>query len=134
MPLVESQIVDIPAGGVSVRALVARPRERTRPLPALLAWSDIFQLTAPHLRIVRRLAGHGFVVVAPEIYARVEPAGTVLDFDRDRQRALDDSARVELAWIDAERHAVLDWVRTQPEVDPARLGAIGWCFGGHVAM
>src|SRR5688572_18937542 len=113
MPLVHSESVDIPAGDIAVRALVARPKEITGRLPAVVAWSDIFQLTAPHVRICRRLAGYGFVVVAPEIYARVEPAGSVLDFDRDRQRALDDSGKVQVAWVDAERRAVLDWMRAQ---------------------
>jgi carboxymethylenebutenolidase len=123
----------IPAGDRSIAAYVARPRSGAE-LPAVIAWSDIFQLTPPHLRMVDRIASHGFVVVAPEIYSKIEPAGTALDFDRDRQRALDDAARMEVAWIDEERRAVIDWIVARPGVDAGRLSACGWCFGGHLAV
>ena len=44
------------------------------------------------------------------------------------------AARVELAWVDLERRALLDWLSTRPDADPRRLGVCGWCFGGHVAL
>jgi carboxymethylenebutenolidase len=134
MSKVHTEFVEIATPETPVRALVARPAEARGRLPALLAWPDIFQLTPPHVRMARRLAGYGFVVVAPEIFSRIEPRGTVLDFDRDRQRALDAAGRVEPGWLDRETRALLDWSATRPDVDPARLGACGWCFGGHVAM
>src|SRR5690242_879283 len=126
MTILHTETVDIPVtmGGqppsppaALVRAYVARPKDARRPLPVVVAWSDIFQLTAPHLRLVRRLAGHGYLVIAPELYARIEPPGTVLDFDRDRQRALDDAARMELAWLDEDRRAVLAWAAARPDAD-----------------
>jgi carboxymethylenebutenolidase len=103
-------------------------------LPAVVAWSDVFQLTPPHVRVVQRLASYGFLVVAPEIYARIEPAGSVLDFERDRKRALDDAARLEPAWIDEDRRAVIDFAKSRPDADGSRLGACGFCFGGHLAF
>ncbi len=114
-----------------VRAVVSRPVGGGR-WPAVVAYSDIFQLTAPHLRLVARLAGHGFVVVAPEIYGRVEPKGTVLDFDADRQRAQDDAAKLELADLDADVQGVLAAVASWPDVSD--LGVLGFCFGGHLAF
>ena len=57
------------------------------------------------LRITRRLAGYGFVVIAPEIYHRIEPPGTVLDFEADRARALDDSGKLPAAAFDADIRA-----------------------------
>jgi len=128
------ETTEVQSPNASVRVLVARPRGVAGRLPALVVWSDIFQLTGPHQRIVRRLASHGFLVVAPELYARIEPPGTVLDFDADRQRALDAAARVELSWIDEERRAVLEYLKGRPDVAPDRLGACGFCFGGHVAL
>lgn len=131
--IVAFESIDIPTSGPPVRTLLARPKgtEGTR-LPTVVIWSDIFQLTAPHLRVLSRFASHGFLVVAPEIYARVEPAGTVLDFERDRARALDDASKVELAWIDEERRAVLDALRARSDV--GAIGACGFCFGGHLAF
>lgn len=134
MAVVETETLDIPTRGVQIRALVARPKGVPGRLPAVIAWSDIFQLTPPHVRMVTRLAGHGFWVVAPEIYSRLERPGTVHDFERDRQRALDDAALMQPEWIDEERRDLLDWMKTRRDVDPARIGAAGWCFGGHLAF
>ena len=64
----------------------------------------------------------------------IEPAGTVLDFDRDRQRALDDCSKVQVAWIDEERRAVIDYAKARADADATRIGACGWCFGGHLAF
>jgi carboxymethylenebutenolidase len=120
-----------PAG--SIRAFVAEP-PRAPPFTALLFYPDIFQLTAPHLRLAERFAARGFLVVAPEIYGRFEPPGTVLDFDRDRQRALDDAARVRVEDADADRDALLAYLVARPDVDRTRIYVAGNCFGGHLAF
>ena len=124
-----------PAGRV-IRAVVVRPRasEAARRLPAVLAYSDIFQLTGPHVRVCERLAGYGYVVVLPEIFARLGLGAVALDFERDRQLALDSTERMELAWFDEDRATILGWLRAQPDVDAARLLACGWCIGGHLAF
>jgi carboxymethylenebutenolidase len=131
--LTATRTVDVAGPAGPIRCLVAHPTPAGR-FPAIIAWSDIFQLTPPHVRIVRRLAGYGFVVVAPELYGRIEPAGTVFDFDADRQRALDAAGRMRVEELDADRRAVIDAVKARPDVDPARVGALGWCFGGHLAF
>jgi carboxymethylenebutenolidase len=100
----------------------------------VLAYSDIFQLTGTHLRICQRIASYGFVVVAPEIFGRVLPAGRALDFEADRQVALDTTEQVTVEQFDADRAAVLAWMRTHPAIDPDRLLACGWCIGGHLAF
>ena len=63
-----------------MRMFVAAPRASGN-YPGIVCYSDIFQLSGPMLRSVSRLAGYGFLAVAPEIYHRVEPAGTVIPFD-----------------------------------------------------
>lgn len=117
----------------SVRAFVARPVDRdARRWPAVIAWSDIFQLTSPHLRLMTRLASRGFLVVAPELYGRLVAPGTVFGFDADRQAALDASAATKLEWIDEDIATVLAAVEARPDAGP--IGVAGWCFGGHVAL
>jgi carboxymethylenebutenolidase len=126
--------VDVAApDGQRIRCVVMRPVGAGR-RPAVLAYSDIFQLTESHLRVCRRLAGYGFVVVAPEIFARVLPPGRALDFERDRQLALDTTERLTLATLDADRRAVLTWMQAEPAIDADRLLACGWCIGGHLAF
>jgi carboxymethylenebutenolidase len=131
-----SATVDVAApAGHAIRCAVMRPKLATAArLPAVLAYSDIFQLTPPQLRSCQRLAGYGFVVVAPEIFGRVLPAGRVLDFERDRQLALDTTEQMPLDWLDEDRRAVLAWMARDVGIDPARLLACGWCIGGHLAF
>ncbi len=114
-----------------IRAFVATP-PGAGPHPAVIFYSDIFQLTPPHLRLAQRVADRGYLVVAPELYGRFEPAGTVLDFERDRQRALDDSARVRVEDVDADRATLLAYLASRPDV--ARIYVAGFCFGGHLAF
>ena len=130
-----TEFADIPVPGAMslMRTFVARPSNPGR-FPAVAFYSDIFQLTGPMLRISERLAGYGFVVLAPEIYHRIEPTGSALDFDADRDRALDDSGRLPTADFDADIRALLDFANGHPSVDPSQLAAAGFCFGGHLAF
>ena len=110
--------------------VTAQPRR----WPAVLAYSDIFQHTAPHLRMCTRLAGHGFVVIAPELYGRIEPSGTVLRFEEDRLRALEAAGRMQLNWFDEDLQTALTFTHAHPRVDAERLLVCGWCIGGHLAF
>src|SRR5262245_12219306 len=123
--IVTTETVDVG----SIRCLVAQPAAAV-PRPAIVLYSDIFQLTPPMVRMAKRIAGYGFLVVAPELYGRIEKAGTVLDFDSDRQRALDDSERMTVSDLDADRRTVLNWVQSRSTM----IGVAGWCFGGHLAF
>lgn len=130
-----TEFVDVPVPGfpTPMRTYVARPSGPGR-FPAVLFYSDIFQLTPPMLRITERLAGYGFVALAPEIFHRIEPSGSALDFEFDRERALADSGRLPTADFDADIRALLDFAPTLPSVTPGQFAAAGFCFGGHLAF
>ncbi len=131
--LITTEFVDIPVDGSPMRLFVASPKAEGR-YPGVVFYSDIFQLTDPMLRISKRLAGYGFTVIAPEIYHRIEPPGTVLGFEIDRARAMDDSGKVATADFDTDIRAALDFLSTHAKVDPAKILAAGFCFGGHLAF
>lgn len=120
--------------GRPMRTVIAAPREPGR-RPGILLYSEIFQLTGPIRRSMERLAGYGFVVAAPEIYHRIEPPGLVIAYDdAGRMRGQDDAARTSVAQFDADRAAALDLLDAQPDVAAGRLGAMGFCIGGHLAF
>ena len=90
---VSTQYVDVAAPERPMRMFVAEPHEAGK-YPGILCYSDIFQLSGPMLRACTRLAGYGFVIAAPEIYHRTEPAGAVIPFDdAGRNRGLEDAAQ-----------------------------------------
>ena len=87
------------------------------------------------LRNCVRLAGYGFVAAAPEIYRRIEPAGTAIPFDdAGRNRGLEDAAKTPVADFDADCRAGLDWLSKHPKVAPGKIGVVGFCIGGHLAF
>lgn len=132
--IVHTEVLDIPAGGGAMRCFLATPGVAGR-YPGIVCCSDIFQLTGPMLRACVRLAGHGFTVLAPEIYHRLEAPGTVLEFDdAGRARGLEDAARTPVRHFDEDCRSALDHLARHPAVAPGQLGAAGFCIGGHLAF
>ena len=132
--VISSEYVDIPSGGAHMRMFVAAPKAAGK-YPGIVCYSDIFQLTGPMLRSVSRLAGYGFVAVAPEIYHRVEPPGSAILFDdAGRIRGMQDAAKTPVAHFDEDRRAALDYLAKHPLVAAGQLGAMGFCIGGHLAF
>ncbi len=120
--------------GGTLRTFVAAPKEEGS-YPGILCYSDIFQLTGPMLRACTRLAGYGFVVAAPEIYGRIEQAGAAIPFDdAGRVRGLEDAGKMPVVNFDEDARSVLDWLTRQPKVRKGKLGAMGFCIGGHLAF
>jgi carboxymethylenebutenolidase len=102
--------------------------------PGLVLYSEIFQQTEPIRRLAVQFAGHGYVVMVPEIYHEHEPPGTVLGYDdagKDKGNAY--KHRTKLSTFDNDTRVVLDALRQHPACD-GRLGAVGFCIGGHLAF
>jgi carboxymethylenebutenolidase len=132
--VVNTEYVDIALPGSPMRTFVAAPRAEGQ-YPGIWCYSDIFQLTPPLLRTCVRLAGYGFVAAAPEIYRRIEPPGTVIPFDdAGRTRGQQDAAKTLVADFDADCRAGLDWLTKHPKVARGKIGAVGYCIGGHLAF
>jgi carboxymethylenebutenolidase len=132
--IITTEYVDIPAEGGTIRTFVAAPK-RVGKSPGILFYSDIFQLTGPMIRATARLAGYGFVVAAPEIYRRIEPPGTVIPFDDEgRTRGLAGAAQTPVSDFDDDCRRVLDFLDRHPAVAKGKLGAGGFCIGGHLAF
>jgi carboxymethylenebutenolidase len=102
--------------------------------PGLLLYPEIFQQTPPIARLSVQLASHGYVVMAPEIYHEHEPLGTVLGYDdagKDKGNRYKHTTK--LSTFDADARVVCDALRGHPACN-GRLGAVGFCIGGHLAF
>lgn len=132
--VITTRYTDLEVDGSPLRLLVAAPRAPGQ-YPGILCYSDIFQLTGPMVRACTRLAGYGSVIAAPEIYHRLESPGTALPFDdAGRARGLEDAAKTSVAHFDADCRATLDYLAGHGQVAEGRLGAMGFCIGGHLAF
>ena len=116
-----------------MRTYIFRPTAAGK-YPGIVFYSEIFQITGPIRRTAAVLAGHGYVVSAPEIYHELEPAGTVLAYDQagaDRGNA--DKITKEISSYDGDARAALSHLKTL-DCCSGRLGVMGICIGGHLAF
>jgi carboxymethylenebutenolidase len=128
--VVTREYVDVPVGERAMRTFVAAPAAEGS-YPGVVFYTDIFQLTEPSLRWAVRLAGYGFVVAVPEIYHRLEPAGTVLEFDdAGKVRGQADADATPVPDFDEDVQAALAWLSERC----SSVGAAGHCTGGHIAF
>jgi carboxymethylenebutenolidase len=133
---IQERSSDIATSFGTLRSAVVEPaedRERAR-APLLLCFPDIFGNSEAHARVMRRFAGHGYVVVSPDPWAHTLPPGTVLDFDADRQKALDCQNTASAAAVDEARAAIIDHEGVTPDGVGRVVVASGFCYGGHLSF
>jgi carboxymethylenebutenolidase len=117
-----------------MRVYVAEP-DLEGQYPGILFYSDIYQLGRPITLLADRLAGYGYVVAAPEIFHRLEPIGTVIEpSDLGRMQGNEAARRTEIAEYDADADAAIAWLQAEAQVAPGKLGTMGFCIGGHLAL
>jgi len=133
MVIKENEFIDIPTPAGPMRTYVLYPVAEGR-YPGIVLFSEIFQVTGPIRRSAAVLAGHGFVVVIPEIFHELEEPGTVLPYDQagaDRGNA--DKINKELSSYDADAKAALSYLKSHPKCT-GKIGSMGFCIGGHLAF
>ncbi|RCJ28985.1 dienelactone hydrolase [Nostoc minutum NIES-26] len=117
-----------------MRVYVASPKTAGL-YPGIVFYSDIYQLGDPIIRLANYLAGHGYVVAAPEIFHRLEPIGLAIEpDDLGRMRGNDDARRTAIADYDADCRAVIEFLKAESGVCPGKIGTLGFCIGGHLAF
>ena len=133
MILRSDEVAELPTPNGPMRTYVFRPVAAGR-YPGVVFYSEIFQVTGPIRRTAALLAGHGFVVVVPEVYHELLPAGTVLPYDGDgAEQGNAHKTAKHLASYDADARAALDFLKSHPACT-GELGVFGMCLGGHLAF
>lgn len=133
MTVVTEEFVTLETPSGPMRTHITRPAAPGR-YPGILFYSEIFQITGPIRRMAAVLAGHGYVVAAPEIYHEFEPAGTVLAYDQagsDRGNELKTAKTIEN--YDADARAAVAHLQSRSDCT-GRIGSMGICIGGHLAF
>jgi carboxymethylenebutenolidase len=102
--------------------------------PAVILYSEIYQVTGPIRRLAARLAGEGFEVLVPEVYHEYEEPGKVLAYDAPgTERGNFLKVEKPLAEFDSDARALIDWIVARLYPWQA-VGTWGFCLGGHLAF
>jgi carboxymethylenebutenolidase len=133
MVIKDNEFIDIPTPAGPMRTHVLYPVAEGR-YPGIVLFSEIFQVTGPIRRSAAVLAGHGFLVVIPEIFHELEEPGTVLPYDQaGAERGNADKINKELSSYDADAKAAVGYLKSHPKCT-GKIGCMGFCIGGHLAF
>lgn len=128
---IQTETVEIPVAGSAMSGYLARPADGG-PHPAVLVWMEIFGINA-HIRdVTERVAREGYVALAPDFFHRTH-AGLDLGYsDEDMQKGFEPYGQLQADQMVADARAAIAWLRGRNDVRGDRLGAMGFCVGGHM--
>jgi carboxymethylenebutenolidase len=121
--------VQIPSGSETAHALLyqppSRPGKTGSKRPGLIVIHEWWGLNDWIKQQAQNYSDQGYVVVAIDLYRG--KVATDADMAHELMRGLPQDRGVR------DLSAAASWLAAQPNVDAARIGAIGWCMGGGFA-
>jgi carboxymethylenebutenolidase len=102
------------------------------PWPAVLVYMEIFGINA-HIRdVTERVAREGYVALAPDYFHRTGPGIELGYDDAGMQEGMTHLLRLRADTMVADARDAIAFLRGRPEVRGAKVGAMGFCIGGHM--
>jgi carboxymethylenebutenolidase len=122
--------------GGDIDAYAAMPAGRVASTPGVVVVQHVWGVDAQIRDVVRRFAKSGFVAIAPNLYARQHaPSG---DGSTDYKVFSPFAQALVDEQVDGDLAAAAAWVRqgstTGASTNPAKVGLIGFCMGGTIAL
>lgn len=129
---IRSERVAIPtAGGSTMGGYCARPAAPGR-RPAVLVFMEIFGVNA-HIRgVADRVAREGYVALAPDYFHRTMPGAELGYDDEGFQQGIEAMQALDAAEMVQDARDAILWLRGRDDVRKERIGALGFCIGGHM--
>jgi carboxymethylenebutenolidase len=124
--------VSIPlTGGGSMGGYLARP-EGGGPHPAVLVFMEIFGVN-PHIRdVTERVAAEGYVALAPDYFHRTGPGIELGYDDAGMARGMELLGALDADEMISDARDAIAFLRARSDVRGDRIGAMGFCIGGHM--
>jgi len=126
---IEGKAVDYTSGGVTMKGYIAYDAKIKGKRPAVLVVHEWWGHNEYARKRARMLADMGYTALAVDMYGAGKQATHPDDagkFSSETMKNFDTAkARFE---------AAIDLLKKQPSVDPGRIAAIGYCFGGGVVL
>lgn len=124
--------VEIPLpDGSQMSGYLARP-EGGETLPGVIVWMEIFGVNG-HIRdITERVAGEGYVALAPDFFHRSMPGIELGYDDAGFEQGMKGLQSLDADQMIADARAALGLLRDRADVS-GKIGVMGFCIGGHMA-
>jgi len=121
------------AGANDMPAYIAIP-EGAGPFPSVLVFEEIFGVNS-HIRdVTDRVAQEGYVAISFDYHHRAWPPGTELGYDdAGMKRGMEVIPKLSADGLRADIDATLAFLKNEKAARTDKLGAIGFCIGGHMA-
>lgn len=121
---ISEQAVEYKVGGVVCEGWKVLDSAKQGPRPAVLIVHQWTGLTDYEKMRARMLAELGYAVFAADIYGKgVRPVPPAAGREAGKYKS-------DRSLYRARLNAALDVMRKDPQTDPSRMAAIGYCFGG----
>jgi carboxymethylenebutenolidase len=132
--MIESRI-EIPT--IATETLLLRP-DGIADFPGVVFLTDIWGIRPANIGMAKRLAEKGFAVLMPNVfhrYSRITPNGWKPDVEAQTQKALATLfGTLTAAQMDSDGKAYVDFLLAQKGVKPGKVGVVGYCFTGQMAL
>ncbi len=123
-------MIEVPTGAGPMPAYLVRPATG-EPAPAVLVIQEAFGLNAHIKDVARRIAGEGYVALAPDMFWRGGRCRTA-GYDQLPQ-ALQLMGELRDDDVIADVGSAIAYLEGQPFVRRGRIGITGFCMGGRIA-
>jgi len=125
-----SSWVDMNVGGQTMEGYLTRPAAEGRH-PAVVVIQEIWGVNSHIQYVTDRLPAQGYVGLAPALFHR--EGGMTIGLHEETDAAFAWMGNCTDANIVADVSAAVEYLKSQPFVDPDKIGIVGFCFGGRVA-
>jgi len=126
---VEGKEVEYRAGDTVLKGYLAQDPRFKGKLPAVLVVHEWWGHNAYARRRAEMLARQGYVALAVDMFGDGKTARHPADAGKFASETIKSRAVAE-----ARFNAAVGFIREQPSVDPDKVAAIGYCFGGGVVL
>lgn len=132
--MIEEQL-EIPT--INTETLLLRP-DRAAEFPGVVFLTDIWGIRPANIGMAKRLAEKGFAVLMPNVfhrYSRIKPKG----WKPERETEIPKALHTLFGTLTAEQmvrdgKAYTDFLLAQAGVKPGKIGVVGYCFSGQMAL
>jgi carboxymethylenebutenolidase len=122
--------IEIRVGDARMGAYLARPKDGA-PRPGVIVWMEIFGVNS-HIRdVTDRVAGEGYLALAPDFFHRSHPGLEVGYDEQGMAVGMKGLGALDADGMIADARAAVAALRAQPGCT-GKLGAMGFCIGGHM--